>query len=328
MPKTSPDPTEPKRPKRNGRKPSLQRSAPDAMPSRVPMDKTMADLSKLLASREFDSINEVNAFIQQMLTNNDGQLPELPPETPLEQAQALIYQAYEATSPKQRSALARQALDISPDCADAYLLLAELNPSIARKVEFLEQAAAAGERAIGPEQFEAWQGHFWGVIETRPYMRALGGLAELSWMLGNRPRAIEIYTRMLALNPGDNQGVRYMLASCLLEERTNAARLALHKLLDEFPDDAAANWAYSRALLQFQEQRAPTPPANQALKVALKANKHIPAFLLGDRRMPSDLPPYIGFGDESEAVEYVAFAIRAWTQTPGAIAWLHEVAKR
>lgn len=298
------------------------------MPARLPMDKTMANLSKLLASREFDSIDDVNTFIQQMLTNHDGQLPELPPETPLEQAQALVYQAYEATSPKRQAALARQALDVSPDCADAYLLLAELDPSVARKVELLEQAVAAGERAIGPEQFEEWRGHFWGVIETRPYMRALAGLAELSWMLGNRPRAIDIYTRMLELNPGDNQGVRYMLATCLLEERTDPARLALHKLLGEFPDDAAATWAYSRALLSFQEHGEPTPQANQALKIALKANKHAPALLLGDRRMPPDLPPYIGFGDESEAIEYVAFAIRAWTQTPGAIAWLREAATK
>lgn len=326
MPKSS---SPPSRPKRTGRQPSVQRSAPGAMSARGSMDKTMADVSKLLASREFDSIDDMNAFLHKLLADNDGRLPEVAPETPLEQAQARVYEAYEATSPKRQAALARQALEISPDCADAYLLLAELDPSPVRKLDLLEQAVNAGERAIGPEHFEDWRGHFWGMVETRPYMRALGGLAELSWMLGNRARAIALYTRMLELNPGDNQGIRYMLSTCLLEERTAEAQAALSKLLGEHPDDAAATWAYNRALLIFQMHGGPAEEAEGALRAALKTNRHVPEFLLGDRPMPSDLPRYIGLGDESEAIDYVTFAIRPWTQTPGAAAWLRKaVAKR
>ena len=282
----------------------------------------MADLGKLLASQEFASIDEANAFLQKLLHDNGGRLPELPTETPLEQAQALVVQADETLSPKQRLALAKRALAISPDCADAYCLLAELDPSPARKLEFLEQAVAAGEQTLGPEMFTESIGHFWGMVETRPYMRSLAGLAELSWVLGNRARAMKIYTRMLALNPSDNQGVRYALATCLLEERTPQARASLQKLLGGYPDDGAANWAYNRALLTFQQEGEASLTAQRALKAAFKVNSHIPKFILGDRRMPTELPRYIGFGDENEAVEYVAFAIAAWTQTPGAIAWL------
>jgi tetratricopeptide (TPR) repeat protein len=317
----------PKAPKRSGRQPKLERAAPSAMPSRLSMDKTMADLSKLLASQQFESIDQANAFLQQMLSNNDGRIPELAPETPLEQAQALIAQAHEETSPKRQVALAKQALDLSPDCADAYCLLAELDPSADRKLEFLEQAVAAGERALGPEPFVESIGHFWGVIETRPYMRSLAGLAELSWLLGNRSRAIALYARVLELNPGDNQGVRYSLATCLLEECTPQAQATLSKLLSDYPNDAAANWAYSRALLSFQQEGGSSLVAQKMLKNALKANSHIPTYLLGIRRMPSELPRYIGFGDENEAIEYVAFAIRAWSLTPGAIAWLRALSK-
>ncbi len=169
-----------------------------------------------------------------------------------------------------------------------------------------------------------WHGHFWGRIEMRPYMRALGGLAELCWMLGNRPRARALYARMLELNQSDNQGIRYMLATCLLEERAAEAHAALKKLLSDYPNDAAATWAYSRALLAFQEHDGPTPNATRALRKALKANKHVPGILLGDQPIPLALPRFIGFGDESEAIEYVTFAVRAWTQTPGSIAWLRD----
>ena len=43
----------------------------------------------------------------------------------LDQAQDLIYDAWELADPIKRSRLARKALKISPDCADAYVLLAE-----------------------------------------------------------------------------------------------------------------------------------------------------------------------------------------------------------
>ena len=85
---------------------------------------------------------------------------------------------------------------------------------------------------------------------------------------------------------------------------------------DLHPDDGAANWAYNRAFLTFQPEGEASLTAQQTLKAAFKVNLYISKFILGDRRMPVELPCYIGFGGENEAVEYVE------TQTPGAIAWL------
>jgi tetratricopeptide (TPR) repeat protein len=144
------------------------------------------------------------------------------------------------------------------------------------------------------------------------------------WALGDRARAVAIYTEMLRLNPGDNQGVRYMLATCLLEERTGEAQAALENLLGRFPEDAAANWADRRALLFSQVQGHPTVPANQALSEALQANPHVPPLLLGEKPMPRELSRFIGLGDVAEAVEYEAFAHDAWRHTSGALPWLRQ----
>ncbi len=57
-----------------------------------------------------------------------------PPDTPLEQAQVLIYQAHKERLPKRRAALARRALEISPDCADAYDLLSTLEPDTPKRL--------------------------------------------------------------------------------------------------------------------------------------------------------------------------------------------------
>jgi hypothetical protein len=43
----------------------------------------------------------------------------------LKKAQDLMYQAWEESNPARRIVLAHRALEISPDCADAYVLLAE-----------------------------------------------------------------------------------------------------------------------------------------------------------------------------------------------------------
>lgn len=46
-------------------------------------------------------------------------------ETELGKAQEILYQAWDKSNPAKRIILAHQALAISPDCADAYVLLAE-----------------------------------------------------------------------------------------------------------------------------------------------------------------------------------------------------------
>ena len=52
-----------------------------------------------------------------------------------------------------RSRLARRALEISPDCADAYVLLAENAGSRKEALELYQKGVEAGTRALGPELF-------------------------------------------------------------------------------------------------------------------------------------------------------------------------------
>lgn len=288
------------------------------MMDRRAMEKMMAQVSRLLSEQEFETIDEANAFLQQLMES--GKLNEsLPPETPLEEAQELMYQAYTARNKRERVALARRALEISPDCADAYVLLAEESTRSARKAKDLfEQGVQAAKRALGPEVFEEGAGHFWDIIETRPYMRARSGLAQTLWVLGKRQEAIEHFTDLLRLNPNDNQGLRYLLASCLFDAGMDDA---LEKLLDQYKEDASATWLYTRAIWLFRRE-GPSRKANAALRKALKANPHVPLYLLGQKEPPAFLPPYISFGDESEAVDYVIEGFIHWHTVPGAIEWL------
>ena len=240
--------------------------------------------------------------------------------TPLEKAQELMYQAFGIPNPEERVKLAKQALDLSPDCADAYVLLAEHTKSRKEALGLFGKGVAAGERALGPKAFQEDVGHFWSILETRPYMRAREGLASNLWTIGRRDEAIKHLQDMLRLNPGDNQGVRYTLAGWLLAEGRDEE---LARLLKEY-DEGSANWAYTKALVAFR-QIGDTPETRKLLKLAQKVNKHVPAYLLGRKPLPQERPSSYSPGDLNEAVFYVGTTLSGWKETRGATAWLKEV---
>jgi len=184
--------------------------------------------------------------------------------------------------------------------------------------DLYEKGAKAGEKALGPEIFEKECGYFWGIVETRPYMRARAGLAECLWFLGEYEKAIKHFTEMLHLNPNDNQGIRYLLINCLLEKGYNKDA---KKLLHQFEGDISTTWLYSRALLIFRKERV-NSKANKLLRKALNYNSFVPLYILSRRKLPSLLPEYVSPGDENEAIAYVFKAYTVWLNTPGAIDWL------
>lgn len=259
----------------------------------------------------------IEAMMRQMMGGIAGGLA---PDTPLGSAQQVLEQAYQEPSPHKRVELAQQALAISPDCADAYTLLAEHASTRKETAEWYEKAVAAAEHALGPEMFREGAGNFWGILETRPYMRARLGLAHALWTSGRQEEAVNHANEMLRLNPSDNQGIRYTLAGWLLNLDRDEE---LAQLLEQYGDEGSATWAYTRALLAFR-QEGDTPEARQLLKEAKKINKHVPDYLLGKKRLPMEPPAYYSPGDPSEAIEYAGSFLAPWKNTAGALDWLQE----
>lgn len=285
------------------------------------------------ARRAQDFDFHMDDFEDEMLTIPDRRIMEgtmaamldpafesaLPPE--VQEAQALMYQAWEEDNPARRLSLARKALKISADCADAYVLLAEEEAdTVERALELYQQGVAAGRRALGEDYFEENAGHFWGLLETRPFMRAMEGMANYLWKIGRKQESLRTYVDMLHLNPGDNQGIRYDLVDLLLG--TNRYQ-ELAALLEEYPHDWSAVWQYTRALLLFREHGA-SEEANRALDQALEQNRHVPAYLTGEVRVPLRLPVTIGIGDQNEAAVYASQHLNYWRRLPGAVEWLKE----
>jgi hypothetical protein len=95
----------------------------------------------------------------------------------ISRAQDIVYQAWQAETASKRKALAQKALKISPLCGDANNVLAGL-----------ESKADVACRLF-QKGLEAAKGHFWGLLETRPYMRAREGMARTLWALGDLKQA-------------------------------------------------------------------------------------------------------------------------------------------
>jgi tetratricopeptide (TPR) repeat protein len=235
-------------------------------------------------------------------------------------AQDVMYDAWERTTSRSRIALAHKALGISPLCADAYVLLAEEARSIEEARDLYAKGVEAGELALGPRGFKEYAGHFWGFLETRPYMRARAGLASTLLQLGDVDGALAHYRAMLKLNPNDNQGIRYVLAGCLLRQDNYSA---LKELLAAH-EDGSAFWLYTRALVAFRESS--DEQAAALVKDAWSANEHVPAILAGTKPVVSSNDGYITMGGPDEATYYVTECGAAWHRTPGAVAWLTKLA--
>ena len=171
------------------------------MPTSKKPRKQMQQAKKSSGSADLTPDLPDRRAMESYLRNLDGRSVE----GALNKAQNLMYKAWEARDTPSAVTLAKRAIKTSPLCADAYVLLAEWTATSRGDAKRLyELALKAGEMALGPDGFKEYAGHFWGFLETRPYMRARAGLAQALWDEGNHAETVNHYRGMLDLNPGDN----------------------------------------------------------------------------------------------------------------------------
>ncbi len=239
----------------------------------------------------------------------------------LDKALDLIFEAWEWGEGGRKLKWAYEALETSPFCAEALTYLAFQSRHLREQLFLYRRAVQVGEAALGELFFKKNSGHFWGLIETRPYMRALAGLAESLWNTGQKDEAIKKYWALLRLNPGDNQGVRYVLGFRLLEENR---RDELDKLFAEHDSrqENSCFMLYNKALHLFRKGDS---EATRVLQQAIKTNEHVYSFLSGEEKLPYRLPVSYSPGARSEAEIYVAETMQAWNNTSGALTWFQKV---
>jgi len=285
------------------------------------LEAAHARIGRFLDGKDFQSVEELNRALRKEFGGKKVDPGKYKPRNKLEQAQDLCYEAFDSLG-RRRVALARRALHVHPDCADAYVLLAEVARTSEEAAELYAKGVEAGKRALGEDFAREYADRFWSALETRPLLRALRGLATEQLRLGRQDEGLTTLREMLRLNPNDNQGVRYWLLPRLIARGEVAEA---EELLADYADDLMAVWPYCRALVSFR-RHGDTPAARRLLESALSANPHVPAFLLGKRQPPGGFDSYeLGSGEEA-AISAGACA-PAWESVPGALDWLERLSR-
>jgi len=235
------------------------------------------------------------------------------------EAQDLVYDAWEAADPEDAYALFERAIKLDPSNVDAWLGLmpyAELEGD--DQIDFLRKLVAMGEKNLGKKMFKEGKGCFWGILETRPYMRARSQLALCLMEAGRLEESVAEHEAMLELNPNDNQGVRYGLMSLYLALNNLDGARRLFGQYEEREHSATFAWAY----VLERRLAGDEPGAVEALAAARKQNPHAQAHFLEHRRLPKTMPGSYGIGSKEEAVIAWDILRHAWKRHPEAQAWL------
>ncbi len=93
---------------------------------------------------------------------------------PVDESQDLAYQAMESESFDEHIGLLKDALTLDAGNVDALLMLvsaAEFKGE--ERIRILRAVVEVGARRLGKNAFKELVPHFWGHVETRPYMRIM-----------------------------------------------------------------------------------------------------------------------------------------------------------
>lgn len=292
----------------------------DPATMRREMEAMMGQMTKIIQEKGL-SIEEANSYFTGRNMDDIAHEAGTLARTPQEKAEELALEAYSARSSKQAVLMAKQALDMDPNCAQAYLALEqEISEDPIQSIKYFALAIDAAEKTLGKKFIEENVGHFWLMHETRTYMRAQQYLAQAYWDVKRQSDAIKICWNLLKLNPNDNQGIRYILFDFLL---TDNRLEEVEQLLGKFPDETFAHWEYNKALYFYKKFGPESEKAKTQILHAEAGNPYVAKYLVGKLKIPSSgAPDSYSPGSKEEALCYVQSSLMPWLNTEGAMEWL------
>lgn len=314
--------------------PFVSRPNPAPMMSVRDQERMTKMIHKIVASKDFGSIEEMQQFVKEHLVGREmeeleAMLPNDGPQSDFERAESLIGGIPEGSAPEEVVRIAKQAIALSEYCMGAWFEYGVYAEDTTTALERFEEGIERGRVRFEEQIKECGEGHsLWGFVEARDFMRLLEEKAKALVELRELEQAMEVYEEMLALNPMDNQGIRSdLLRIFMIHHRLDDAR----RLLDRFPNDAMVDMAYGRALLeivetaerigfQIPDANSPQAPASPAallkslgpefqtavklLNHAVKVNPFVPIFMTQGSLLEVEVDDLACFGGPYEAVIY------------------------
>lgn len=197
-----------------------------------------------------------------------------------EQSDDLLFEAYDEPIKSRAIRLAKQALEINPDNIDAENFITKFETNTIKKLgkykETLdkEQAKLEKEDLFNKENI----GIFWGLIETRPYMRTKHCYMLTLMELGRYTEAIKQGEELLKLCENDNQGIRYLIMGlyAVLERFEEC-----EKIYNKYSDDSTF-MLFPLAVMYYK--KGDYRKCKKLLKEIQENNEYLLDYLIGIKK--------------------------------------------
>jgi len=186
------------------------------------------------------TIDEVNEVLQGFMSDYNDNLPERVTEKTAKTADDFLELAEEALTKAKAEKYIKRALELEPDNLDAISASLDMieDDSTWEYYQKLSEAVQNGTKIMEKKGFmnEDCIGEFWGILETRPYMRLLNRYADFLVETGMMTLAAREYEEMIRLSENDNLGVRYSLMHVYAFLEQEEPALELHKKYDSYEE--------------------------------------------------------------------------------------------
>jgi len=185
----------------------------------------------------------------------------------------------------------------------------------------LDKGIMIGEQLFGGDFEKENEGHFWGLTQTRPYLRMLSSKAQRLEEQNHKKEAIQIYAKIIRLNPNDNQGSRFELQKLYLELKQFDQFL---DLIDQFEDEFeySLQSQYNYALYLYITL-GECEESDDALVDAISFNPHVLPYLLGKKLNKHYISKYTPTGEDGATV-YSQDNLYLWRKQVGIQNWLRQ----
>ncbi len=200
-------------------------------------EKALREMQAFLENHhtEITSEEEINDLVQRFMVNYNNRSLERVTERTARTADDYLELAEEAPTKAKAEKYIRKALELDPDNLDAVSASLDLNED--NEWEYfrkLSEAVRKGTALMEQKGFmdEESIGSFWGILETRPYMRLRNKYMEHLVEAGMMGQAVRECEEMIRLCKDDNLGVRFRLMHLYAFLEMEEPALALYSKYD------------------------------------------------------------------------------------------------
>lgn len=257
-------------------------------------------INDFFANTDAKDEDELNEKLQEFIKKyNDGEIEY--ENTILDDAYELLEKAENAKSKTQAIKYAKEAYEMCPACFDAILFQVHLEENPIKEMKLLDDGLKYEKERLEKEKYFTKDqiGCFYGIFETRPYIRGLYTKAILLTANGKIKQAENVCKEILRLNEHDNTGARYLLMAiyAYFEEEKE-----ILKLFKEYPEE---NLEMLFPLFALYYKKGDDNKAKEYLDRINKTNPHFIKFYKGTIKENKKTPRgYYSKGDTSEIIMY------------------------